>query len=123
MSGTNMLLILGGVFLNTSAQLFLKQGLQSVGSMDLAMPRVLPLVAEIASNAFILGGLSCYVLSFCAWLVVLSRVEVSIAYPMLSLGYIVTAAAGWYFWGESLTVTKMAGIFLICAGVVCMFKS
>ena len=42
---------------------------------------------------------------------------------MLSAGYIVTAFAGWYFWGEALTMNKFLGIGLICFGVLFMFKN
>ena len=78
---------------------------------------------NVYANLYILGGMTCYVLSFVVWLVVLSRVEVSVAYPMLSAGYIVTAFAGWYFWGEALTMNKFLGIGLICFGVLFMFKN
>ena len=69
-----------------------------------------------------LGRYDLLCIKFCC-LVVLSRVEVSVAYPMLSAGYIVTAFAGWYFWGEALTMNKFLGIGLICFGVLFMFKN
>lgn len=123
MSFINMLIIFSGVVLNTVAQLLLKQGMSSAGAVALSMRGVMIMLSNVSTNFFIIGGLFCYVLSFGVWLVVLSRVEVSTAYPMLSLGYIVTAAAGWYFWGESLAAGKIIGIGLICFGVVFLFKS
>ena len=123
MSFINMLLILVGVGLNTVAQLFLKQGMSSAGAVTLTLQGVMSMLYNVGTNLFILGGLFCYVLSFGVWLIVLSRVEVSTAYPMLSIGYIVTAIAGWYFWGESLVFNKVVGIGMICLGVVFLFKS
>ena len=114
-------LVLIGVFLNTIAQLCLKQGMSSIGAVRLSMTGFFVMLENVWANLFILGGLICYVLSFIVWLAVLSRVEVSIAYPMLSIGYIVTAFAGWYLWGETLTFSKMLGIGLICSGVGIMF--
>ena len=115
-------LIILGVALNTVAQLCLKQGMLSVGTVSLELAGLLDLIIKAATSHFIMLGLTCYVASFAVWLMVLSRVEVSMAYPMLSVGYIVTAVFGYYFWGESLGIYKMIGIFLICAGVAVMFK-
>jgi multidrug transporter EmrE-like cation transporter len=53
----------------------------------------------------------------------LSRIEVSIAYPMLSLGYILNAAAAWYFFGESLGALRLAGIGFIMVGVCLIARS
>jgi len=53
----------------------------------------------------------------------LSRVEVSIAYPMLSIGYVLNAVAAWYLFGESLTAQKLVGIGFIVAGVFLVARS
>ena len=122
MNAASFGLIVLGVTLNTVAQLCLKQGMTAIGTVSLEAAGVLDLVLKAATSPFILLGLGCYVASFAVWLIDLSRVEVSMAYPMLSIGYIVTAVFGYYFWGESLGVYKILGIFLICAGVGVMFK-
>lgn len=122
MNATSFGLIVLGVTLNTVAQLCLKQGMAAVGTVALELSALFDLMLKAATSPFILLGLGCYVASFAVWLIVLSRVEVSMAYPMLSVGYIVTAVFGYYFWGESLGIYKILGIFLICAGVAVMFK-
>jgi multidrug transporter EmrE-like cation transporter len=48
---------------------------------------------------------------------------VSVAYPMLSLGYVVVAGISALWWGESLTMPKVLGIALICAGVLLVSRS
>ena len=123
MNGVSFSLIILGVTLNTVAQLCLKQGMVSVGAVSLELAALFDLVIKVAASPFIMLGLTCYVASFAVWLVVLSRVEVSTAYPMLSLGYIVTAVLGYYFWGESLGEYKIFGIILICFGVASMFRN
>jgi multidrug transporter EmrE-like cation transporter len=65
----------------------------------------------------IVGGLFLYVVSVGVWLLVLSRVQVSFAYPMLSIGYVVNALAANYLFGEPLTSLRMLGIFIIITGV------
>jgi len=65
----------------------------------------------------------CYAASLCVWLAALSKAPVSIAYPMLSLGYVIVAWAAVVWLGETLSVTKVLGIALICVGVVLVSRS
>ena len=71
MSSINVVLILGGVALNTVAQLCLKQGMQSVGGISLDVSGIIAMLENVYANLYILGGMTCYVLSFVVWLVVL----------------------------------------------------
>jgi multidrug transporter EmrE-like cation transporter len=68
-------------------------------------------------------GLTCYGVSVVLWLGALSRVPVSVAYPMLSAGYVVNAIAAAFLFGEALTVPKIAGILLVVAGVVVLARA
>ncbi|HKO87365.1 MAG TPA: SMR family transporter, partial [Burkholderiales bacterium] len=71
----------------------------------------------------ILGGLVCYAISVVVWIMALSRVEVSIAYPMLSIGYVVNAVAAYYLFGESVTPMRLLGIGIIIVGVYVVARS
>ena len=62
-------------------------------------------------------------LSVAVWLLVLSRVEVGFASPMLSVGYIVNAVAGYYLFQENLSLTRITGILIIIAGVYLVTRS
>lgn len=117
MNLTSWLLILTGVSLNAAAQLLLKAGTRSVGEFAFSMANVLPIGWKLATEPHILGGLACYVVSVVAWILVLSRVEVSLAYPMISFGYIVTALASWWLFGEALSIERISGILVIMLGV------
>ena len=110
-------LILAGVMLNAMAQLTLKQGMRSIGHFSFSIENLLRMALTIGLNPFVLAGLACYVISVVIWLLVLSRVEVSYAYPLLSFGYIVTALAGWLLFEESMTLVRWSGIAVICCGV------
>jgi multidrug transporter EmrE-like cation transporter len=116
-------LILSGVLLNAFAQVFLKQGMIKVGHFAFTWSNVLPVAMSVGSNSFIILGLCCYVVSFVLWMLVLSRVEVSFAYPFLSVGYVVTALAGYLAFNERLSLTRILGIALICLGVVLISRS
>lgn len=111
-------LILIGVLLNATAQLALKQGMRTIGHFGFtSLESLLGAGMSAALNPFVLAGLVCYVVSVVVWLLVLSRVEVSYAYPLLSVGYVVTALAGRYFFNEAMSLTRWAGILVICVGV------
>ena len=104
--------ILGGVLLNATAQLLLKAGTNAM-----------PLGVRLAIEPHILAGLACYVISVVVWVVALSRVPVSIAYPMLSIGYVVNAIAAYYLLGEQVTPLRFAGIGVIIVGVFIVARS
>ena len=116
-------LILSGVLLNACAQLLLKAGTNRIGHFDFSLGNALPIGWQLATNPSIFGGLSCYVISVVVWIMALSRVPVSIAYPMLSIGYVVNALAAWWLFGESLTTMRIAGIGIIIVGVYLVTKS
>lgn len=116
-------LILFGVMLNACAQLLLKAGTNRIGHFDFSLNNALPIGWQLATNPFIFGGLSCYVVSVVVWIMALSRVPVSIAYPMLSIGYVVNALAAWWLFGESLTAMRLTGIGVIIVGVYLVTKS
>lgn len=105
-------LLLAGVLLNAAAQLLLKAGTNAM-----------PLGLRLAVEPHILGGLACYAVSVVVWVIALSRVPVSIAYPMLSIGYVVNAFAAWQLLGESLSALRLAGIGVIVAGVFMVARS
>ena len=116
-------LILFGVLLNTCAQLMLKAGMTQIGHFEFSAANLVPIGLKVMGNPPIITGLFMYVLSVGVWLLVLSRVQVSLAYPMLSIGYIVNALAANYFFGEPLTSIRMLGIFIIISGVYLVAQS
>lgn len=120
---TYLPLILLGVFLNAVAQLLLKEGMRRIGYFDFAWSSFVPVALQAGGNAFVLAALLCYVLSVGVWLMVLSRVEVSFAYPLLSVGYIVNAIAAYYLFQENLSLARVAGIVVIIAGVYLVTRS
>ena len=104
--------ILTGVLLNAGAQLLLKAGTNAA-----------PLGLRLAIEPHILAGLACYVVSVVVWVVALSKVPVSIAYPMLSIGYVINAIAAYYLLGEAVTPMRLAGIGVIIVGVFIVARS
>ncbi len=116
-------LVLAGVLLNAAAQLLLKAGTNRVGEFAYSLANVLPVGSKLLLSPYIAGGLGCYAVSVVVWILALSRVPVSVAYPMLSIGYIVNAVAAWMLFGESLGAQKLVGIAFIVAGVFLVARS
>jgi len=117
------LLVLTGVLLNACAQLLLKAGVTPMGPISVGLATLLPTVLRALAQWQILAGLGCYVVSVGIWIMALSRVDVSVAYPMLSLGYVVNAFAAWSLFGEALGPARCAGLLLILAGVFLVSRS
>jgi multidrug transporter EmrE-like cation transporter len=116
-------LILLGVLLNVGAQLLLKTGMSQIGHFEFTMANAFPVGMKVIANTPIISGLCLYVVSVGVWLLVLSRVQVSYAYPMLSMGYVINAIAAYYLFGEPLSSMRMLGIFIIIAGVYVVAKT
>jgi multidrug transporter EmrE-like cation transporter len=123
MTSISFALILSGVVLNAIAQLLLKAGTNAVGHFEFALSNALPIGLKLALQPHILGGVLCYGVSLVVWIMALSRVPVSIAYPMLSIGYIINAAVAHWWLGETISLSRMLGIGLIALGVLIMAKS
>jgi multidrug transporter EmrE-like cation transporter len=123
MSAVSIGLLLCGVLLNAAAQLLLKAGTNAVGHFEFSAENILPVGLRLALEPHILGGMACYAISLVVWILGLSRVPVSIAYPLLSIGYVLNAIAAWHFFGESLTAQKLVGIGFIVLGVVLVTRS
>lgn len=112
--------ILASVILINAGNLIVKYGLQQSTFQfgDLVTSYV-----NIFTNPFILVGMLAVGASSIFWLSALSRADLSYAYPMISIGYIITAVAAWAFFKENLSMIRMTGILIICSGVFLMSKS
>jgi len=123
MSTLSLSLILAGVILNAVAQLLLKAGTNAIGHFAFQAENIVPIGLKLALQPYILGGMTCYVVSLVIWIMALSRVPVSIAYPMLSIGYVINAFIAYHWFGEALSVQKLFGIGFIIIGVVLVTRS
>ncbi len=116
-------LILAGVLLNAAAQIVIKKGMTEIGTFDFSLNSLMPIGLKVATSPYVITGIFFYVVSLVIWLMVLSRVDVSYAYPMLSIGYIAAALFGKYFFGEPVGPVRWAGIIVICIGVYLITRS
>lgn len=114
-------LILFTVFTNAIAQILLKRGMMTIGALDLSAP--VATVFKVVFQPFVFAGLCMFVISMASHLLVLSKVELSFAYPFLSLAYVVVLAFAWFGFGEQVGMVRIAGVALICAGTILVAQS
>lgn len=122
MKFADLIIVLAGVLLNAVAQLLLKAGAASVAPIT-GLGALRGSAFSLASHPAVLGGLACYALSVVVWIVALSRVDVSVAYPMLSVGYVLNALLAMWLFGEVVTLQRWLGIAVILAGVALVARS
>jgi len=119
---TFMIAILS-VVLSVSAQFSLKAGMSSDGVRAiLARPFSFGASLSVLVNKYVLTGFLLYGLGAVVWLLVLSKWDVSKAYPLVGLGFIFTVAIG-FLVGEQVTGSRILGVALICAGVILVGRS
>ena len=112
MSLLSFVYIFLAVILGTAAQLLLKAGTNATAvGLGLALePRII-------------AGVGCYAVSLVVWILALSKTPVSIAYPMVSLGFALNALLAWWLLGEAVTPLRMTGIGVIIVGVYLVARS
>lgn len=123
MTAVSFMLILAGVLLNAAAQLLLKAGTNAVGHFEFHLDNLIPIGLKLAFQPYIMGGMLCYAISLVVWIMALSRVPVSIAYPMLSIGYVINAVIAHFWFSELLAAQKLVGIGFIVIGVFIVARS
>lgn len=123
MNITTFAYLFTGILLNASAQLLLKAGTLRLGVVSLVPETLLSTLWQLATNLPIMGGLCLYGFSVITWIAGLSRVDVSIAYPLLSLGYVVNAVAAYLLFGEIISWQRALGIGIILIGVYILARS
>lgn len=110
--------ILFTVLTNAAAQIMLKRGMIQIGPLAALNGNLIEKVFSIVFQPWVFLGLSMFVVSMASHLFVLSRVQLSFAYPFLSLAYVVVAAYAFFVFGEDVGPMRIAGIGLICLGTV-----
>lgn len=115
---TVLTLIFISVTISAIAQVTLKHGMSSPTVQQGLTRDWLEIVIAVASNLYVWMGLIFYALGAVLWLGVLARVDVSIAYPFVGLGFILTALFGVFLLGEAFSVIRFVGTCLVVLGII-----
>ncbi|MBD3184945.1 EamA family transporter [Candidatus Poribacteria bacterium] len=112
----DMLLIILSVSLASVAQMLLKLGMMKVGKVSSLSSAPSMLISALI-NPLVISGLAVFGVSALSWLVVLSRVKLSIAYPMVSLGYVAVVLFSWLIFKETIRPVTIIGCIFVGIGV------
>lgn len=114
---------IASIALSVAAQFSLKAGMSSLAvKVALAEPLSIRTAFEVLTNRYVFLGFALYGIGAVVWLGVLARWDVSKAYPMVGLGFVLTAIVGALI-GEHITLIRVLGIGLICTGVILVGRS
>ena len=116
-------LILFTVLTNFGSQIMLKHGMTSIEKFEITREGLLKSSLDIIFNFWVIGGLLVMVVSMASHLIVLSRVEISYAYPFLGLSFVLTALWGYFALSEDMNTYRILGILMICSGVALVARS
>ena len=114
---SNFIFIISSVLLNAFAQILLKAGMKQFGNIDLKN-NIMNTCISIAFNPYIISGFIAYGVSILLWLWVLSKVDVSLAYPFQALGYIVITILAWIIFQENISYIRIMALIFITIGLI-----
>lgn len=111
------LALLVALIFTVAAQLLMKAGMNKIGTVELSAKSFFNLIPQIFTTPYLLLGLASLGAGFILWLIVLSRMKLSVAIPFTSLNYALILLFSWLVLKESVSAGQMAGIALIVAGL------
>jgi len=118
------LLALSSILLSSFAQVILKLGMSQPDVLSaINNSAAWSIFRSILTNFYVIAGLGLYFSSAAIWLFVLAKVDVSTAYPFVGMGFIITMALAYFINHEALSVLKIAGTFMIAAGIILISKA
>jgi len=125
MTGKSLFLVVVAVLLGVLGQLLLKMGMTQVGPLESGkgLGGLIRVGIRVFSNLKVLGGFAAYGISSLFWIAVLSKINLSLAYPMLALNYVLVPLTAWLFLGEQVPTLRWLGMGVIIVGVVIISRT
>ena len=115
-----LIFIISSVSLSAFAQIALKLGMSNkhIQNALLTSENLFEKLIIVFTNPYVLSGVVMYVFSMILWLVVLAKIDVSVAYPFVGIGFIITMLLGFLLLNEQLSVIRIMGTILVVCGVL-----
>lgn len=123
MDTNTVMLILIATVLGIGGQFMLKHGMTQMGPLGLSMSTVPQLIWKIATAPYVIGGLLIYGIGTFFWLITLSRIELSVAYPFVSLNHVLIFLIAWLVLREQISPLRATGVAVICVGMLLVARS
>ncbi|GAG66727.1 unnamed protein product [marine sediment metagenome] len=117
--GSSILLILFSISIAVAGQILLKIGINRIGIVDFSgLEALKQLFFGVIKSPLVISGLFLYVISAAIWLVVLSAVDLSFAYPFIGLTYVMVLILSRFILKEDVNLIRWAGAIIITIGVI-----
>lgn len=113
----NLMVLFSSIILGALGQVLLKLGVNRIGQIDLSWPSLLHTLLNIFTNLWVITGIFCFVSSMILWIKVISNMELSKAYPSVSLSYIIVFLISIFIFNETASSSKIVGLILVALGV------
>jgi multidrug transporter EmrE-like cation transporter len=120
---TSLLLIFTSIFMGAIGQILLKTGMSKIGYISIKYSDIIQYAQKAFVSPYILVGILSYMLSMILWLIILSRVELSFAYPMVSAGYIIIIVFSYFILHENISLLRLIGVIMVCMGILFIARS
>ncbi len=117
------MLILIATVMGIVGQTMLKHGMNQMGPLGLSAETVPGIIWQIVRSPYVIGGLLIYGFGTFFWLITLSRIDLSVAYPFVSLNHVLLFLIGWLILRESVNPLRAAGVAVICVGMILVARS
>ncbi|MBI5700315.1 EamA family transporter [Candidatus Saganbacteria bacterium] len=117
----NILIVLCSILLAVSGQVLMKQGMNNFGTFPIK--ELIYKIIPMFSSPWVISGFVLFGVSSIFWLAVLSRMELSLVYPMVSIAYVLVALISMFVFKENVSMIRWTGIAVICVGVFLISRS
>ncbi|MEO1209262.1 MAG: EamA family transporter [Cyanobacteria bacterium J06638_20] len=121
MTPQEFLILLSSILMGTTGQFFLKLGALRLGQANAT--NFVSQILRIALTPELLIGLACYGIASIAYILILTRVNLSIVGPSVALSYVFSVLVGYFFFQETIPLARLLGLGLIIAGVILVISS
>ncbi|MEK8131065.1 EamA family transporter [Paenibacillus filicis] len=115
------ILVFISIILSAIAQIAMKFGTNRIG--DFETFSLLEKLCKYFTNFYVIIGFLFYGVSAVIWVVAISKIPLSIAYPMVGFSYVIVVALSVLFLNEQISLIKIIGLLLIISGVITISKS
>jgi multidrug transporter EmrE-like cation transporter len=118
-----MISLIIAVILASFGQMILKFEMLKIGALDFGVNKILDILITFATKPLIILGLGLYGLSSFFYLVGLSKIDLSVAYPIAALSFVIVVIGSWLIFSEPLNAWRLLGLALIILGVVLLART
>ena len=111
------------ILLAITAQLLMKSGIMRIGGIDFSKGGIPTQLVRLITCPHIIIGFAIFAASMIFYLAAISRLDISMAYPMVSVNYVLVMIFSKIFFHEKINIYRLAGVFLIVSGVILISRS